>query len=185
MPTFTLLRHGQTGKAERDFDRRLTEEGVRQALARRESLGHPTFDLVIASPAKRAADTAAIAADDSIIVILSELYASSDPADRATIEHLFDKLGYAPLREYHRAGGEDAFNRYAAAACEAIRKTTALCSYDKDPHILVVGHAVLINSIAATLFGQDSDLILDANLGEVEGFRVMLNDKKADVELLV
>lgn len=66
MKILTLLRHSKTERHSatgRDFDRRLDERGRRDAARMGMELGRlmPGFDLVVSSPAQRAAETAELA----------------------------------------------------------------------------------------------------------------------------
>lgn len=181
----TFLRHGKTEKAVNDLDRQLTEEGVKQAAARRRALGEPVFDLVLASSADRAKSTAAIVAGINFCSVrgLDELYLPTDPADKKAVDDMFEKFAYAPLRAYREADTTEALVRYGATAAKAILNEIQRTEVE---NVLVGGHAVLIPSIIAHMLGTDTDLVLDANLGEVEGIRVTLDENAhvIDVELV-
>ena len=179
-----FLRHGKTGKAEIDLDRQLTEEGIQQAITRRAAMGQPMFDLVLASSADRAKSTAAVIAGIDVhrVVGLDALYLPTDPADKNAVDEMFSQLAYSPLRAYREADITGALMRYGANGTAAILELIE----DADAKdILITGHAVLLNAVVSHMIDGDTDLILDANLGEVEGLRVTISeDGSTSVELV-
>jgi hypothetical protein len=163
-----------------DLDRQLTEIGFRQAKERRQALLNPKFDLVLSSIADRARDTAAIIAGikASEVILLDELYLPKNSADKKAIDDMFATLGYSPLRVYRKADVTGALLRYgrngAMAIFSAIFTEETKSNIFVD-NILVVGSAVLTNTIVSEVAGGDTDLILDAALGEAEGISVTMD----------
>jgi phosphohistidine phosphatase SixA len=166
-----FIRHGNTGPAANDPIRELTEKGIVQALARREALGNPDFDLVLSSTALRAKQTAVLVANVPMeqVIPVETLYLPINKADEAALEVLFAKLMYAPLRTYREADTTGILDRYAsdndATTLRYITETSA-------QRILITGHAVMLNVIVSEVIGGDTDLILDTALDEAGGFKV-------------
>jgi phosphohistidine phosphatase SixA len=172
--TITFLRHGNTGAANDDMERLLTKEGFKQAGERQFKMNFPEFDLILSSPAIRAKHTAAIVGGvhTSDVVEVKALYpASYNEDDQKELEELFTTLGYAPLRTYREMDQIDAITRYAILA--RIKILHKIENF-RAKNILIVGHAIMINAIIAELNGEDTNLLLDTVLGEVEGFRVSI-----------
>jgi phosphohistidine phosphatase SixA len=174
--TITFLRHGNTDTATNDMERLLTEKGFKQAGERQFKMNFPKFDLILSSPAIRAKHTAAIVGGvyTSDVVEVKALYPTSDnECDQKRLAELFTTLGYAPLRTYRKMDKTRAIIRYSTMArvkiLHEIKKLRA-------KNILVVGHAIMTNAIIAELNGGDTDLLLDTVLGEVEGFKINLNE---------
>jgi broad specificity phosphatase PhoE len=167
----TFIRHGKTGKADTDIDRQLTQQGFDQAAERRDALNRQ-FGLVMSSVAPRAVDTAVVIGEcmDALEVLLLEsLYLPTDSADRAAVEAMSGQLGYAPLRAYRAADTEGVLKRYGENAAADI---AAVLRSQLAEEVLVVGHAVLLNAVAAAVIGTDTDTLLDAELGECEGIEL-------------
>jgi broad specificity phosphatase PhoE len=176
----TFIRHGNTNKAENDLDRQLTKLGIQQAQERRQALLNPKFDLVFSSIADRARDTAAIIAGikASEVILLEELYLPKNPVDKKAIDDMFAALGYSPLRAYRDADVTGALIRYGMNGAMAI--FSAIFTEETKNNIfvdnvLVVGSAVLTNAIVSAVASGDTDLILDAALGEAEGISVTMD----------
>lgn len=184
MPVYTIVRHGQAERGEKDFPRKLTEMGRAQVRGRRVALGEPTFDLVIASPATRALETAEIIAGVNLLSIslCDALYEPSNRSDCEVITGLFAEIGYAPFRIYTVEAPYE-FGRYTIEVGAAIKKLIP----PQASQILVVGHAVLLNCLILSMIGEDdryADLVLDANLGEAEGFRVVTSSPHGGKEVV-
>eukprot|EP00536_Pseudo-nitzschia_multiseries_P007136 jgi/Psemu1/194890/e_gw1.163.17.1 len=135
-----FLRHGRTASAPVDFDRLLTETGRDQSRRSGEIFGRelvPYFRPALVSPAPRTMETAEIFLDASSSSSSSSSLSPSSPNDRSpgsgveasprdrwiqpvdalydgTMQPmgsaLFQKLGYAPLREYLEHGDESVRN---------------------------------------------------------------------------
>lgn len=115
-----FLRHGQTAKADNgvDFDRLLTDEGGEQAKEAGFSFGkslQPFYPVTLVSPAPRTMETAQIflqaagATESTRLLPVQSLY---DGTMQPKGSQLFQKLGYAPLRNY--LDSDDATDRQVA-----------------------------------------------------------------------
>ena len=174
MTKIIFSRHANAaGAAEGQTDRQrlLSDKGREQAQAALEQLTKLGFipDLVIASDALRAVETASILGGTDKIAELSELYyLPSDPEDAAAMSALFSKLGVATLEAF-RTENKDLMDRHGQLGAEAIKR---LIAETGAKTILVVGHGVTINA-AAAVFSEDS-AVLSTVLGEAENLIVEL-----------
>lgn len=175
----TFVRHANTGKAEKDEDRRITPEGEHQASRRRELLGNPSFNKALVSPLERTAQTARLIAGSNVqMESIRALFTDDDPA-KDIINAMFGKLKYSSLRTYHdQSEPADwlALQDYAARTIEKIGNH--IPNDAEDFHLLVVGHAVIVPAYGlATVEGCEefAKIFLDINLGECEGYTLHLN----------
>ena len=177
-PTIFLIRPGNEMWATHPLARQLTEKGFQQASDRKEALekmlNGELFDIVFSSPATRALHTALKISgfEEKDIIVLDALYMPEDSTDRQAVETMFAELMYSPLRLYRKADEAGALIRYGEKAASLIR---AEIQTEKAQNILVVGHAVLLNTIASALVGNDTDLILRVMLAECEGLCIHPN----------
>jgi len=197
--TLTVLRHGSSTKPadksyEADLARQLTDKGVAQAKARGDMLKQE-FDLVIASPTKRCVKTAALVAgiDESEAVTLDELFYDGQSEQSKAIDALFNALGYAPLAYYLMSKGGHHVLAHGENAWQALMveietnaraKDTFGSGYAEPKSVLVVGHAVLTPAMVFASIGhppmsQDENNLVNANLGECEGFSCSVENNKA------
>jgi hypothetical protein len=202
-----FLRHGKTGKAENgvDFDRLLTDEGREQAKEAGLSFGlslQPFYPVTLVSPAPRTLETAQIflqaagATESTRLTPVQSLY---DGTMQPKGSQLFQKLGYAPLRDY--LDSDDATDRqvartllgaYAHTAVDAILEaiepsssasTTATTTNGTDT-LCFFGHAIYLPAAAlgvASLAGCDKDcieILLSTSTQEAEGYLIDLEASK-------
>lgn len=170
---FTFVRHGQTGQAEKNWDRPLTEVGRQQAERLRDLLGGgDQFDLVLHSPTPRTTDMAQIIAGgtDQRIQAVPELY-GPEGEDGDTLFALYAQLGSStPLRRFLEEDDTGALTRFAINGADTVLE---LVEEFGAENILIVGHAVLLQAIAAAIggfFSLDDNELRDLVLGEGEAF---------------
>jgi broad specificity phosphatase PhoE len=163
----TFVRHGNTGKAERDEDRRLSEKGREQARNFKAKY-RVTPHLVLSSSAQRALETALVIVEgqECPIKVLTELYLAVGDIEVEIINALFAVHGYAPLATYIEAD-PGFFERYAKRAAAVIRELAEAAGAND---IMVVGHAILLNVIGLE-FSSDPRL-LTTTIGETQGFTI-------------
>ena len=177
----TFIRHGKAVKAspdQSDLDRVLGEVGQQQASDRGLKLGWPTYDLVLSSPASRAIDTAAIVAGVPPDHVLDVDVLYPDPVNDpmgVEIDKFFNdpELGYAPVSKYLAKGGKVVVEHGALAwmTLQAMIHAT-----DKT-NILIGGHAVVLQAVgmaACIDYHVGYEILNDLNLGECEGFQLLL-----------
>lgn len=171
MVEIRFARHGHTLKAARDEDRELSEKGKEQAAMLGKAWAAEGFqpDLVLASAAMRAVETALIATDIAPEAC-AELYFGADPAWRKPIDEASAKLGYAPLAAYLASEGERAIRAYAKAAVAHI--LDLVYQRPNTSKVAVFGHAVLLQAIVVELLQRNPaanlEAILQLHLGECE-----------------
>lgn len=202
-----FLRHGKTAPKPKDgldFDRVLTDEGRDQAREAGATFGQellPFYRSILVSPAPRTVETAQLflqsaetASDrECDILPVQRLYDGSMQPEGSK---LFQKIGYAPLRDYvdsqdanDRDISRQVFGAYSATAMEAIADTI-LVDPGKEGDtsqstLWLVGHAVYLSSAAlgvASLLdcnSQGIETILSANTKEAEGFLVDVENAQA------
>jgi broad specificity phosphatase PhoE len=176
----TLVRHGKTAKAENDRERQLTDVGVAQAKARRQSLDNPTFDLVVASKCDRVENTVKLIGGTEDIVSLDALYPATGKFP--TIDDAFNRLAYSTLVQY-LADTENGVYRHAEATATSILDFGWVCwnaiknailadSNGKmslyNGEVLVGSHAVTINAIAlCAMMGSSNSSTLTHRMAQV------------------
>jgi hypothetical protein len=201
-----FLRHGKTAKAENgvDFDRLLTDEGREQANEAGLSFGkslQPFYPVTLASPAPRTLETAQIflqAAGATECTRLTPVQSLYDGTMQPKGSQLFQKLGYAPLRDY--LDSDDATDRqvarkllgaYAHTAVDAISEaiepsssastgTAATTGSARTNTLCIFGHAIYLPAAAlgvASLAAFDKDsieILLSTSTQEAEGYLIDL-----------
>ncbi|MEK7551912.1 MAG: histidine phosphatase family protein [Patescibacteria group bacterium] len=175
----TFLRHGNTVKTAGDHRTHvLSDTGRAQAMARREQLGNPQFDLICHSGLARTEETARIvaglAAEEPTVEVDGLFYDAAFPGAQA-LDAAFKKLGYATLDAYYREG-PGVSGPIATLACIAAERIDELIESDAPTRMLVVGHAVLLPA-SCLAFTEGADevekrIFLEANIGECEGFQI-------------
>lgn len=178
--TVLIVRHGNAARAERDFERRLSEKGVIQGRCTREHIARRTeyVGLVLSSIAPRAADTVTHETWPAP-VLLEQLYIPTNTPAADTINAAFEKLGYAPLNKYWN--DEDielgvALQSWADNAAAAIDMEVGKIL--PDDGLLVIGcHAIMSQMLAVTIaIAVDANANIDdannANLGEGEALEI-------------
>ena len=179
-----FLRHGNTGKAEVDIDRALTERGREQAVSAADFLRDlPVAPLVACSSAGRCVETVTLALRAAghafELVTCPSIYdVIFQPSSTAEV---WTRLGYAPLRAYRAEGAAvcDRFDEYARVCLAEIDGVAAKVVANGARRTLVVcGHAVYLPSLALALATQRNlpqaslDAILDCNTPEAGGYLV-------------
>ncbi|OEU12203.1 hypothetical protein FRACYDRAFT_244461 [Fragilariopsis cylindrus CCMP1102] len=215
-----FIRHGQTAPIPDtglDYDRVLTDMGRTQAKRSGEIFGknlQPYFSPALVSPAPRTMETAQLflaastavvdeSDNDSSVEEIEFLPVNSlyDGTQHPKGDLLFQKLGYAPLRDYLENENEQmkdnarlVLGNYAENIIESIIKTiessTAIenGSNDIEKTLLIAAHAIYLPAAAlgvASLLGCDNnsssssslpspsmEVILSTNTKEVEGYLI-------------
>ena len=136
------VRHGNTNKAPSggtDFDRRLTELGRDQAKAAGLSYGidiQPFYPVALCSPAPRCVETAKIFLDAAGVAERQIEFVCNQDLYDGTIQpqgsRLFQKIGYAPLRDYYEDPDED--DRKVAFDILGSYGTSALSAIEEVAH---------------------------------------------------
>jgi broad specificity phosphatase PhoE len=185
------VRHSKTAKPvdpsfAADQARELTDNGTALAKARRNNLGNPTFSIVGASPAKRAMNTAMLVAgleNTSSIYPMSE-FGIFDPTSSEmakALDNLFATLGYDTVKAYRDAPNGRYVMQHAQVAADAARTLIELVDDQDDPTALLVGHAVFVPAMVYMLAKGNpavQKVLLNANIGECEGFSFWYGDGK-------
>ena len=155
MKTITFLRHGEYQESGK-----LSDKGITQAQKRANSLKNfSPFDLVVASSAERAKETAEIIIKslnlDIPLILLEELHWPKSAKDKQSVKRLLKELGSEPLSEYMKHDEDKAWERYAKEAYDAL--LACILEY-KAENVLVVGHGNIINSLGLKINPQVTDL---------------------------
>jgi broad specificity phosphatase PhoE len=190
---FVFVRHSKTGKAEKDLDRQLTEQGLVMAEAMAEKIGAIPFDFCLTSPAMRVKQTIGAVQNrrgENIFPVheIDELYLpAEDTPNRVALDAVFGRLGYAPLSKYM---GEPEFANMVDHNDQVIEKVVEhIEGFDpddnKDVTILVGGHAIMTNLLLHDLvhmYFLDNEVIAkiqkmaaEVVLGEAECFVLEFN----------
>jgi broad specificity phosphatase PhoE len=174
--TIYFIRHGKTGKAKEDGNRKLTRKGQRQAKKLGESLRDVRFDLVLSSTAQRCIQTARnILGDKSqTIIINADLYVPGiETPDGKAIDTAFNQIGYQSYTAYMKTEARDGLSRYGQKNADTIEQIIQDQAVPPQ-NVLVVGHAVLLQAIAAKFAADEDDLPFHINIGEAEGIEVTI-----------
>lgn len=192
-----MLRHAKTLKAmapgfEADCARILAPEGVELAQRRGTTFADKKFK-VFASPLLRARQSAALAGnvnEDDVIAV--EALEPPDPdksVSGAIIDDAFNRRGYASLSNYFQDGQvHDILLEYGMISFNALTTSFKLHCQPDETDILVVGHAVLLPAtVLGGIYENDVtfvNLVLNASLGECEGFAFDLDMASGEVSNL-
>jgi broad specificity phosphatase PhoE len=171
MSLFHFIRHAATDTSapdQRDTDRRLTAEGREQARQFASRVARP-YELVLASPARRAVQTAELIARGQPVVEVPALYHAEVAEDDERIDEIYDELGEATLRSFLAKDATGAIERYGHIGTDRIRTLAS----GHDGAVLVVGHGVLLCAIGLSMTRDEA--LLDVTLGRCEGFAVRPN----------
>lgn len=177
----------------RDQVRGLTSKGLEQCATSAAYLANFKLKANLCSPARRAVDTAFYmspkreTAENGSDIFL-RMVESLHPAGMSEeCEHLFESMGYGPLRNFFSVeGGKDAFVSYAERVCLELTAKVGGPSFERDAPsgdtITMFGHAVFLNAlvyvVGSALGIEDTEkLLLDVDLGETEGIYINLKDK--------
>ena len=191
-----FLRHGKTAPAENgnDFERQLTDIGREQALEAGASFGkeqRPFFPTILVSPAPRTMETAklfckAAGEEEYQFSFPPVLY---DGTMQPEGSKLFRKIGYAPLKDYLDAEGEndrqvarivlgEYAHNVAQVMMESVRNTPKREIRNDATTLWMVGHAIYLPSaalgVASLLHCDESgkNVILSTNTVEAEGYLI-------------
>lgn len=159
MLKFYLVRHGQTEfnverRLQGRVDSPLTEKGIRDAMALGEHLSDVDFDLVLASPSKRAQRTAELICEGRDINVEVELdmreinLGSWEGMTKDDVMKAFPAEGevfYYKPHLYKPLEG-DSYYDVQNRAVNAVKK---LAEQHQHGNILIVTHTVVIRAIAA------------------------------------
>lgn len=179
-----LIRHGNTGKAEVDSDRQLTDKGRTQCEQFRDAWSAVLVGVttVFASPVKRTMETARLLVSSTGLTVtpVEDLYFVR-PWRTDAMKAADEDCGYAPIGMYiekYPGSHAPAGSRMAAVAVAG--------SGMPDGDVLMVGHAGYLSFLAlevleaAAPIGSEREqwldagrkVVLNANVGEVCGFEV-------------
>jgi len=182
-----------------DQMRPITDKGKAQAEeARRwflEGIGLENCRALVASGARRATETLQIMAgerhadgtgDVSILMLPSLHPAGISP----TLEGMFDRINYAPLKRYYQEpGGASALDEYSVVVAEEfITLVKNLDSSKKGNTLACFGHALFANAVAKLvgeamgLSKDDIAALSEIDLGESEGISIQAPGQDAGGE---
>ena len=201
-----FLRHGRTApKPENgiDFDRLLTEEGRDQAREAGSSFGSelkPYYSQMLVSPAPRTMETAKLLLGAANVPPTScnikPVQSLYDGTMQPKGSQLFQKLGYAPLRDYvdssdakDREVSRSLLGAYATTVIDTMVDTmqssaAASATSVDDGTLWMVGHAIYLPAAAlgvASIVECDEagiETILSRNIKESEGFLIDIRQSK-------
>lgn len=192
-----FLRHGRTGPSTTgvDFDRLLTDEGRDQAKTSGSLFGsnlNPFFPCALVSSAPRTVETAQLfleAANAHGTVKVNPVDTLYDGTMQPKGSAIFRKLGYAPLRDYLQSDDDDiladsqqVLGSYARNAVHALMDVLGRepAGDGGSSTLLVVGHAIYLPAavlaIASLLGADETDVVMDTNTTEAEGYLLDLSD---------
>jgi broad specificity phosphatase PhoE len=149
--------------------------GIDQAQKRRESLGNPVYDTIVASPFDRAQLTAHHLSGVPLeqIGVVPVLGWEKDTEFYRLMDEAFRELGYAPFGKYceHKNGQIfiDRGKEMWSVLYPLLRE---------GEHVLAVGHAVLVNAIGAEASlgnSEATNTFIETAFGECEGFTLVFN----------
>lgn len=192
--TITSLRHGNATLPHGmptdapNSARRLSWKGRMQALARREQLGNPEFDLILVSQEIRTAETAMVVAGEGTnsapVVMLYELFTPHTGLIHDSLERLYGALVHSPLRAYYRAeNAQDVLNmkNFGEDGWDAIEDQIDLFSDDINiRNVLVVGHGMYGVAMVHAKSPRMAEVLMDIPQGECEGFTVTLINEESE-----
>lgn len=163
-----IARHGNTEKAEKDLDRKLSETGVGQAYGLGTRVGRH-FDLVVSSCALRANQTARLATGcESEPVVLNILYRPESDSDWEILNKMFEELRYASLRTYLQHPQHEVLLDFGQEMLDAFLFALEDQEVSEHSDVLVVSHAVFANLLLYFLTEDETvrNYALDSTLGE-------------------
>lgn len=154
MTTICLIRHGETdwnlkGKLQGSTDIPLNETGIRQAEKSAAYLNAEDYDVMVASPMKRAKRTAEII-NASLNLPYEEMSSFAEcsfgDAEGLTME---ERTTQYPDKTYpNREEPEDFIKRVMGGVDDVLKKYP-------DKRVLIVAHGAVINAILATVSGGE------------------------------
>ena len=172
----------------RDQVRTLTPKGFGQCAVSAEYLKDFKLKANLCSPARRAVDTAFYMSpkrdtESNGSDVFLRMVESLHPAGMSeTCEHLFESMGYGPLRNFFSVpGGKEAYCSYAELVCLELAAKIGGPSFERDAPsgdtITMFGHAVFLNALVyvvgtAMLIPETEALLLDIDLGETQGIYI-------------
>lgn len=171
-----IFRHGHAESVPIDFERMLSEKGIKQALALGERL--PRYEVVLMSAAPRAQDTAVLAVSNNFDMWCPgfgrDLYAPTDDKDFAKLFEFIEELpkrGFDPLRygDYLKCDTTGVFARFKEECLERIFHHPRVL---RARRIAIFDHAICGNAIADALFPQHHGALLDIRLEPCDGIRL-------------
>lgn len=203
-----FLRHGKTAPKPKDgvdFDRQLTDEGRSQAMEAGSSFGKqlkPFYPHLLVSPAPRTMETAALFLEAASVPLSSDTIRPIQPLYDGTMQpkgsQLFQKIGYAPLRDYVDSSDPDDrdisrtllgmyADTVATAMSETLQQDTSTAGTRKGENLTLwmVGHAIYLPAAAlgvasiADCCEAGMETILSTNTKEAEGYIIDLEKSEA------
>ena len=183
---FTIVRHSTAPKPETsgqssDDLRELSEEGRQLARECRKKLGNPNPDLVLVPPCLRHRETAILVAGPENLaptIIVPRLFPPPGP-DGDLLNAMFDRLGYKPLRSYHKNCSETelrCLRHFGVVSWTAVCCTAAIHTAKK---VLAIGSAIYIPAMlfeaALRLDRETRDMILDWDTPDCGDARVIID----------
>ncbi len=163
-----FIRHGEAyprkgfeDSAKDDLERKLTEKGRGQVPT---NLGE--FDIVVSSPAERAKETARIASGGKEPAIINSLSTHLWDGDWESVDHMFvNRKGKQSLEQVYESASVE--ERWAGrvitdAAFFSLDKLAKEC-VNKNPRILVAGHAVFLPALLMKCVEEYKDMFGGCN----------------------
>lgn len=189
---WVIQRHGHAARADIDFERQLSSKGDRQANAAEDELektGLHVSHLVLSSTAQRAVKTfrGGISGSRPEVVTRSELYIPQNTFDAARLNGAFDRIGYAPLRDYLRSEAASALVRWALEAIEVIHEETTKTERIPDQlwfRVRIQNHAVMGPMLAVMLHAAQCGIATDGDSQEAYVGRLLASDDEGIRKIL-
>lgn len=200
-----FLRHGNTLPSEtgHDFDRLLSDKGREQAAEAGRSFGanlQPFYPQLLVSPAPRTQETAQIFLSSAGVtdpVQLTPVPCLYDGTMQPEGSAIFQKIGYAPLRDYTDNKDENdrvtmrrLLGKYSSDTAQAIMNVLQdlpVCCDGNTMTLWIVAHAIYLPSAALGVAvlancndNESLNMILSTVTREAEGYLVNLDDAKVE-----
>lgn len=174
-----ILRHASRDRNAADsYDveiaKPLNTKGWGESLLRRQLLGNPEYDLVLASGAIRASETAAIVSGGARILRVPELCYEYESTRGKALERLFKAHEHTTaLRDYYRHEDGVALAAHGRDEYAAIRRHTG-----NARKVLVVGHGAFVPATVLWMVHEPKDkaACLDILIRECEGYRLRFDN---------
>lgn len=175
-----IIRHGNTGKAETDAARTLTDKGIAQCASFRLEHADRLAGVrnVLASPVARTTTTATLITEGLEVPItpIDNLYFGN--FSTAEMRQAENEIGYAPVKE-HIEKFPGVFDTAAGTMAQAVADAGA---HFAEGDVLVASHACYMSFLALEVvaalapnpewLADAREVILPVNVAEVSGFEV-------------
>jgi phosphohistidine phosphatase SixA len=188
-----LLRHEEAKPAEFDMPRQLTSNGEDKAIQFGKKYGN-NYDFVITSIATRAFQTACFVVNDRMgfdheIVQLPVLYVLPDKAETEKLEEVLEQCKCLSMRDVIVQKELQDRKLLEDIGFEGAKEMRGILLGDKpeieEKKILVVGHALTLNSLLYSLFWDSQiakDIALNTQLATGQGIEITTDENGEVVE---